>query len=312
MRQVSALNVNHMPDFHGDSTRVLENQFVRLEYLTGSARIVRFSIQGQPNLFADLGKTPTPTPHGDFYYRGGHRLWHSPEALPRTYIPEDDGATVTATENGVRIEQPAEPWTHIAKRIEINLDAGQPRVIVRHELRNEGAWTVELAPWALTMFRLGGIGIFPQPEGNVDTAGLLPNRQITLWPYARLDDSRLSLRDDFILVRAQAQLPPLKFGCFNRHGWIAYWLDGVLFVKRFETRMGAGAYPDGGCNVETYCNDQFFELETLGPLTKLEPGAPVFHTETWEIYDRLDVLSIPVDIHQIIASYREAGFSANA
>ena len=79
-----------MSDFHGEPTQVLENQFVRLEYLAKSARIVRFAPQGKTNLFADLGRTPVPTPYGDFFFRGGHRLWHAPEAMPRTYIPDNE------------------------------------------------------------------------------------------------------------------------------------------------------------------------------------------------------------------------------
>jgi hypothetical protein len=289
-----------MGDFHGEATRVLENQFVQLEYLANSARIVRFSPKDKTNLFADLGKTPVETQYGNFYFRGGHRLWHSPEAMPRTYIPDNEGAVVREIENGIRIDQPAEVWAHIAKSIEIRLDANQAHVSIRHELHNEGAWAVELAPWALTMFRLNGVGIFPQPAGNVDAAGLLPNRQITLWPYASLDDPRLTLRDDFVLVHADPKLPPFKFGYLNRHGWAGYWLDGVFFVKRFDAPAETKPYPDGGCNVESYCNDQFFELESLGPLTKLEPGESIFHTETWEIYTALDSNLIPPDVQKLI------------
>ncbi len=289
-----------MSDFHGESTRLLENQFVRLEYLAHSARIVRFASQGKTNLFADLGLTPVQTPYGNFYFRGGHRLWHSPEAMPRTYIPDNEGAEVNAIPNGVRIQMPTEAWTHIAKSIEIELNPDQPQVILRHELRNDGPWAVEFSPWALTMFRLGGVAVFPQPVGNTDDAGLLSNRQLILWPYTQLADPRLHLRDDYILIHATPSLPPIKFGYLNPHGWMGYWLDGVLFVKRFNVDMNA-PYPDHGCNAESYCNDQFIELETLGPLKKLEPGESVLHAETWEVYTELVPDLIPSEIQKIIA-----------
>jgi hypothetical protein len=291
-----------MGDFHGEPTRLIENQFVQLEYLANSARIVRLTPVGKTNLFADLGLVPLQTEYGNFYFRGGHRLWHSPEAMPRTYMPDNDGGTVREIEDGVRLEQPAESWTHIAKSIEIRLDSEQPRLTLRHELRNEGAWTVEFAPWALTMFRPGGVGIFPQPVGDIDSAGLLPNRQITLWPYASVNDPRLTLRDDFVFVRADPKLPPFKFGYFNRHGWMGYWVDGVFFVKRFETSPDPTPYPDGGCNVESYCNDKFIELETLGPLTRLEPGASVLHRETWEVHTELPADLIPPDLIKLVTS----------
>src|SRR5215216_6500274 len=203
--------------------QILENEFLQVEYLADSARIMRLTPAGKPNLLADLPNfRDVPTPYGTFHFRGGHRLWHSPEAMPRTYMPDNEGGVVNDLPDGVRIEMPAEPWTNIAKAMEIHLNPQRPQVTIHHELRNDGPWTVEFSPWALTMFRLGGVGIFPQPRGNVDDAGLLANRQLSLWPYTRLDDPRLKLRDDFLLLHAVPSLPPVKFGYFNPHGWAAY------------------------------------------------------------------------------------------
>jgi hypothetical protein len=286
-------------DFNGWPTHVLENKFLHLETLAASARIVRLIPTGNKNLFVDLGNDTMPTSYGDFYLRGGHRFWHAPEAMPRTYLPDTDGANLSEIPGGVRIDAPIEIWTHVTKSMEIRLNPDRPQVMVRHEMRNDGAWPVELAPWAITMMRQGGVGIFPQPQGNVDSAGLLPNRQITIWPYTRIDDPRLLLRDDCILVKAVPSLPPIKIGYFNPHGWQAYWIDGLLFVKRFDAAPDAN-YPDGGCNTETYCNDKFIELESLGPLTKLAPGATIIHNETWEIYDSLDQPFIPTPIVDLL------------
>jgi hypothetical protein len=289
-------------DFDGWPTRILENQFVRLEYLADSPRIVRFNPVGKPNLLADLGNEALTTEYGDFYFRGGHRLWHAPEAMPRTYLPDQEGAKLSEIPGGVRLDQPVEPWTNISKSLEIRLNPAQPQVIVRHELRNDGPWAVELAPWALTMFRLGGWGIFPQPVGNTDPAGLLANRQLAIWAYTQVNDPRLRLRDDCLVIHATPSLPPIKLGYFNPHGWEAYWLDGVLFVKRFDSPAGAN-FPDGGCNTETYCNHKFIELESLGALTRLAPGETTIHTETWEVYDRLDQPFIPAEVVQLITEH---------
>jgi hypothetical protein len=293
-------------DFHGTPIRILENQFVRLEYLQSAPRIVRLNLAGGSNLFADLGNELITTSFGDFYFRGGHRLWHSPEAMPRSYLPDVPGVKITDIPGGVRIDQPEEPWTHISKSIEIRLNEARPQVIVQHELRNEGAWAVELSPWALTMLRLGGVGIFPQPVGNSDPAGLLANRQISIWPYTMVDDSRLIFRNDCILIKAMPiqapspEFPPVKIGYFNPHGWMAYWIDGVLFVKRFDPIAGVN-HPDGGCNTESYCNHKFIELETLGPLVTLAPETTVIHTETWELYTSLDQPFIPDEIRKLLS-----------
>ena len=53
-------------------------------------RILHFGFIGGKNIFylspEDLGKT------GGDHWRiyGGHRLWHAPEAIPRTYSPDNE------------------------------------------------------------------------------------------------------------------------------------------------------------------------------------------------------------------------------
>jgi hypothetical protein len=83
-------------------------------------------------------------------------------------------------------------------------------------------------------------------------------------------------------------------GYFNPNGWIAYWLDGVLFRKTHEVRREL-PHPDGNCNVEMYCNDHFVELESLGHLQVVRPGESVVHIERWELFDSLDQPFLPVD-----------------
>ena len=279
--------------------RALKNDFLQIEYFTASQRIMGLSLVGKPNMLADIsGAPPIPTQWGDFHFRGGHRLWHAPEAMPRTYAPDTGEMKITDLPNGVILETQTEPGTGIRKRIEIHLAADKPSVRLKHTLINDGLWPVELAPWAITQFRLGGTVILPMPVGNVDAAGLLPNRQISFWPYTRINDPRLSLRDDYVIFKADA-LPPFKMGYFNPHGWLAYWLDGVLFRKTFEVQTGS-LHPDNNCNAEIYCGDQFVELESLAPLEKLDTNASVTHTETWDIFTDLD--SLPKEAQQLLAA----------
>lgn len=270
--------------------RTLKNDFLKLEYLTNSLRISGLTPQGKANLLADLNhEPPIPTPYGDFYFRGGHRLWHAPEAMPRTYAPDTGELNITDLPNGVILETQTEPGTGIRKRIEIRLAMDKPFVTLTHTLINDGLWPLELAPWTITQFCLGGIAILPMPVGNVDKAGFLPNRNISFWPYAHINDPRLNLRDDYVLFKANA-LPPFKMGYFNPHGWLAYYVDGILFRKTFSVQALAN-HPDNNCNAEMYCNEQFVELESLGPLTKLDPGSSVTHLETWNVKEGLASMS---------------------
>ena len=219
--------------------------------------------------------------------------------MPRTYIPDAGELRMTELANGVFLEARTEPGTGIRKQIEIILAPDTPSVRLTHTLINDGLWPVELAPWAISQFRLGGTVILPMPVGDVDPAGLLPNRQISFWPYARINDPRLKLDDKFVLFKADALLPPFKFGYFNPHGWMAYWLDGVLFRKTFDVLADLD-HPDNNSNAELYCNDRFVELESLGPLTTIRPNESVTHVETWEILTGLDPL--PIEVQEALAS----------
>ena len=77
---------------------------------------------------------------------------------------------------------------------------------------------------------------------------------------------------------------PFKVGFANPVGWLAYWLEGVLFVKYVGYELQA-SYPDYGCSSECYTNSQFLELETLGPLQVIQPGDSIQHVETWRLFD---------------------------
>jgi hypothetical protein len=287
-----------MNDFYGLPTGILENEHIWMEYLTtGGPRIVRFSAHGESNLLAELPDFFVETTLGPFYFRGGHRLWRSPELMPDTYLPDNGGLVVEKLNDGVRLTQPAE--TDIVKSVEIRLFPDRAAVTLTHRLCNAGSRAVKLSPWAITMFRLGGTVILPQPVGNADPQGLLNNRILALWPYTRINDPRLVLRDDFFLIRANPNLPPAKIGYYNPYGWLAYWLDGLLFRKKFDIHPGE-EYPDGGCNAESFINDRFVELESLGPLTRLAPGSCTSLIETWELYDTLNVPFIPDEIREVI------------
>ena len=292
-------------DFYGLPTRSVENSHLRLEYLaTAGPRIVRLVLTGSAeNVLAELPDATIPTSVGDYSLRGGHRLWHAPEATPRSYLPDDEGIEIEERSDRVRLVQPTEALSGIRKTMEIRLHSERAAVTIEHRLRNDGLWSIELAPWAITQLPLGGLAILPQHTLPLDESGLLPNRQIVLWPYARWQDPRLRLDDDYVLMRAEPLLPPCKIGYLNRNGWIAYWRSSVLFVKRFDPRFDE-PHPDFGCNAEFYCNDTFIEMETIAPLVKLEPGQSVEHVETWEFHTELDA---PQTIDGVRAVVRTLG-----
>jgi hypothetical protein len=253
----------------------IENKFLRLDYLTTTGpRIVGLYAKGvEGNLFAETPDVHWPTPHGEYYLRGGHRLWTAPEDL--FYICPEDGLSVVEKKDNVVLRGPIDV-SGLEKEISFRLD--ENCVHLTHHITWHGDKPIEFAPWGITQLRLGGMAILPLSSSE----GLQPNRNLVFWPYSQIHDERLELHDDMILLHGQTATQEFKIGNLNRHGWIACTLGKALFVKRFSLG-GSQSYPDMGCNVETYVKDVCIELETLGPLGKLNPNESVTHKETWEV-----------------------------
>ena len=210
---------------------------------------------------------------------GGHRLWHSPEAKPRRYWPDNGPVQVKEKKAGIEFTAGVEPTTGIYKSMTIK-PLGKRKFSVSHMLRNENTWPVELAAWALSVMAPGGTAVIPVPQG--DRKALLPNCYMTVWPYTDLGDSRLSFGRKLILLRQDPNAKEAsKIGLNCEDGWIAYANNGVALVKRFEHMVDA-EYPDNGCSIESYSCSFMLEIETLGPLYLLEPGAELVHEEVWE------------------------------
>jgi len=247
-------------------------------------RIISLRFEGGENLLAEIPEFVTQRPDGRFFrFYGGHRLWHAPENMPRTYVLDDEPVEIVPEQNGLSVVQPVEAETGIEKSLQISLVENRAQVIVRHTLTNRGQWTVECAPWAITQFKPGGVAILPQSREQTD---VLPNRSLVFWPYSDLASPQLGWGNRYLLIRAE--MPgPFKVGFPNPRGWLAYWLDSTLFVKRASYDRGAQYY-DFGSSSECYCNDQFLELETLAPISKMATGDSVTHTETWELYADVD------------------------
>ena len=247
-------------------------------------RIIRLSLTGGENLLAELPEAMLDCPGvGPLHLWGGHRLWHSPEKQNRTYLPDNDPLEITEIKHGLQVIQPTEAQSGIQKSLHITLPDQSATVMVDHTLTNRGLWPVELAPWAITQVKPGGIGILPQVSGNADPDGLLPNRQLALWPYTDIASPHIQWGNRFIFVRATMQKGALKVGFPNPHGWLAYHHNQTLFVKQAEYQPEA-EYFDFNSSTECYCCPEFIELETIGPRTLLAPGESVSHRETWRLF----------------------------
>ncbi len=269
-------------DYHGHPTYRLDSRHLWVESLASSGpRIVRLGLAGSDdNLLAETPDDGWDTPLGRYELFGGHRLWFAPEDPNRVAVPDSTGLRLTENERGVELEGAPEPQTGLVRSISIELDADAPAVELRHRLVNHGSGSIELAPWSITQLPLGGTAILPQSQVG-DGPLVNPDRLLVLWPYSSWDDERLVVGDDELRVRGSAG-GRLKIGTFVRDGLVSYARDGAQLLSRFTPQPGK-VHSDLGCNVEVFVGDRYIEIEVLGPLATLEPGAAAELTVRWEI-----------------------------
>ncbi len=250
-------------------------------------RVLRYAPRGGRNVLGEMPADLGGTGEAGWRMRGGHRLWVSPEDPARSYVPDNGPVGVETLGDRVRLTTPADPVFGLEKSLEIALAERGSEVTLTHRIRNVGEAKTELSVWALTVMAAGGEAIVPLPtrsrhpgEGASSPADFAPAQTMALWPYFSFADPRLSLGERYLRVRQDRTRGATKLGLAHRGRWAAYWNAGTLFAKRFSY-VEAARYPDGGCNFECYTDTDILELESLGPLTELAPGAEVAHVETW-------------------------------
>ena len=242
-------------------------------------RVLGLSRDGGPEIFVALG-SEVVIDHPDsgvYRFRGGHRLWAAPELPPVTYAPDDEPCSVTTSTDRVAVVGKADQ-AGLVKGIDVSLADGS--LLVDHVLTNSGSEPMEVAPWAITQVRLGGMAIIPI-DGKADPNLLQANRSLVLWPYTDLADPRVTFHQGSLTVNA-TEGPAFKVGTGPDPGRLGYLIDGHLFTKTVEP-AGSRPHPDRGAVGQFYLGDAFCELETLGPLVDLEPGEWASHREVWNV-----------------------------
>ncbi len=116
-------------DFFGRPTAFLQNDLIRVEYLTyAGPRIVRVFLDGDPeNQLAEMNHKQIETSEGTFNMMGGHRLWHAPESV-NVPIFQTDGVSLIQREQEVVLLGPVEAKTGIQKQIRLELKEELARV----------------------------------------------------------------------------------------------------------------------------------------------------------------------------------------
>lgn len=247
-------------------------------------RIIRYGFVGGQNVFKEFAEQIGKTGEEKFQLRGGDRVWKAPEDPIATWAPDNVPVEITPTPTGLVARAPVEPLSNLQKEIEVSLAPSGTEVTVSHRITNHSLYTLEFAPWVLTMMAPGGTEITGFPPRGRHPINLEATNPLVMWAYTNLADKRLTFTKKYLALRqdpnnSEAQ----KVGLFNKDTWAAYLINGEAFVKR-ATADPSRTYTDFGCSFETFTNNDFLEIETLGPMTKVAPGKTVEQVEHWSLH----------------------------
>ncbi len=211
---------------------------------------------------------------------GGNRTWVAPHSFPHAFYPDNEPVGFEPLPDGGIFMPPPRKVVDLQIRLHVRMDASSPRVDVVHSVKNLSHESRKMAVWSVTCMAPGGIGIVPQPKA---ATGVLPNRRVAVWPYTDMADPRIGWGSDYFTLRQDPSIAhPIKLGINNEAGWAAYEGKGHRFVASFRHDPGA-EYPDFGVSYETFTDAKMLEIETLSPLSWVEPGSSISHEEKWTL-----------------------------
>jgi hypothetical protein len=247
-------------------------------------RVIRFGFVGGQNLFKEYPEQLGRSGEEKFQLRGGDRVWKAPEDPIATWAPDNVAVEVKTTATGLVAREPVEPLTKLQKEIEIDMAPSGTQVTVIHRITNKSLFPLEFAPWALTMMAQGGIAITGFPPRGKHPVNLEATNPLVMWAYTNLADPRWKFTKKYMMLQQDPNNSDAqKLGLFNPDTWAGYLLNGELFVKRAAADPAA-TYTDFGCSFEIFTNNDFLEMETLGPMTKVLPEHTVEHAERWALF----------------------------
>ncbi len=221
----------------------------------------------------------------DWLNFGGDKCWPAPQSAWPQHQGRDwpppvafDARPVeaVAVERGVVLTSPVDPGYGVQTVRRVELDPGQPIMRIATEFRKLSGAPVTVGIWTITQMSEPERVCMLLPAKSKFASGFI--RLLAVEPADLKIDGRL-----LSLTRHARQ--QVKVGT---DGSSLAWL-GQNCVVRIDTGIKPGEYPDGGCVTEVYTNPdplQYVELETLGPLTAMNPGDRIEQTAVYTVRPR--------------------------
>lgn len=190
-----------------------------------------------------------------------------------------------------QMTSPVMPDSGLQLGREFTLAAGSSHLRCTQWIHNRGARPLSIFHWGRTFVPTGGIAVAPLAAGGRFPRGYALGGPRGVIDYLPEPEPNVRVREGVLEILG----PPrkAKFSFEVDPGWLAYLAPaGLLFIKTFsvfrDRRYGDLAAANasiwyGSCENTPRWLEQAFpvEIEPIGPLEMLAPGASAVFTEDW-------------------------------
>ncbi len=209
-------------------------------------------------------------------------------------------------EGRARLTSPRDRVTGLTVTRSFTLAPDSACLRVEQRVVNDSVHRIACCHWSRTLATGGGIVLIP-----LSRESRFPKHYIQYGPGPvmnfRPNDPQIRIRDGFLEILGTPQRP--KLGMDSAAGWFSYLTrPGLLFTKRYAVEPERVYGEMAGLTISIwYYKGEMCELEPIGPLERLAPGASFSFTEEWSLEPwRFPAPGENVDLAELTAHIRKS------
>lgn len=270
-----------------DSYRINAGKYSMVVVPDIGGRIMEYSMDGRNVMWEnpdEFGRTYSITREWRNY--GGYKTWIAPQETwgwPPDPMLDFGKANVEVLQNPkglpvLKVIGAPSLDTGLLFTKEISLDESG-EAVVKQAVHNIGGKRLSCSIWDVTQLGIPCYTAVPLKAKSRFKDG------VSYILAESKNSTQFTLRDGLFITRYQGDLG--KVGADSDGPWMIWFKDDLAYVKQFEPMEKGAEYPDGGCSAEVFTSDAklgYVEMEVLGPIKELKPGAELEMTEKWRLF----------------------------
>lgn len=225
------------------------------------ARVAKFSFSGADMVVSSGSDT---TGWGGVFWTSPQSAWDAFWPPPKAI--DSNPYTGGISQNHFVLESGSYAALGVSVTKDFSADSTTGWVTIAYTIK--ATKEVKAAPWENCRVPRGGLAFFPAGTSLSKGPLTMTEAASTVW----FDDT----------TKSATSKSGEKAIADGSGGWLAYVLDGNLFIRKFTDTLASAQAPNEG-EAEIYPGSGFLELEIQGPYTSIPAGGNLTWTVAWHL-----------------------------